>query len=324
MFFRKTRRELAGQKSDLAEREKQVAHDRAEIDERLATLELLVSNRVDGYAHIAQAWADWEEVRAERSAQQLLTKRHPAPTAAEVVREKGHELSEMRRRMKVAEYVTALYEFHFPWLTEFRDIESEFDYVGQETGDESKSDPVHGDLSTDEWATLTTSGTLGSEVSIRTPFVIPTSREASGCRSAASLWVPGEIDIPRAVKAWPAPADRTLSHQQIKANPSRGGGAKPEVSLCEMAQLPWIHQGWCFSWIFCVYLAVGPESRRSSSSSAWPLCPHLAHQRPAHLHQLRVAPHRRSRSPFSTSRTRTTTPSRRGETSPIHQAAAGR
>jgi hypothetical protein len=58
--------------------------------------------------------------------------------------------------MKVAEYVTALYEFHFPWLTEFRDMESEFDYVGQEAGDESKSDPVHGFLSADEWETLTT------------------------------------------------------------------------------------------------------------------------------------------------------------------------
>jgi hypothetical protein len=32
------------------------------------------------------------------------------------VRAKGRELAEARRRLKVAEYLLALYEFHFPWL----------------------------------------------------------------------------------------------------------------------------------------------------------------------------------------------------------------
>jgi len=45
-------------------------------------------------------------------------------------------MAELRRRMKLAEYITALYEFHFPWLADFRDVEAELDYATSAEGDE--------------------------------------------------------------------------------------------------------------------------------------------------------------------------------------------
>jgi hypothetical protein len=81
---------------------------------------------------------------------------HPARKAAGVVREIGVEMAELRRRMKTAEYVTALYEFHFPWLVEFRDVEEEIAYVAAAANAESKEDPVGRFLSKDEWAALST------------------------------------------------------------------------------------------------------------------------------------------------------------------------
>lgn len=156
IFFRKTRRELEQRRQELTEKERQLAHERADIDERLQTLELLVRDRVAGYEHVAQAWADWELARSERDARYLQNKKHPASTAAEVVREKGREMAELRRRMKLAEYLTVLYEFHFPWLEEFRDVEAELDYVTSADGDESREDPAGRFLSKEEWAALST------------------------------------------------------------------------------------------------------------------------------------------------------------------------
>jgi hypothetical protein len=155
IFFRKTRRELDQRRRELAEKERELGQERADIDERLETLSLLVRDRVAGYEHIAQAWADWEVARADSDSRSLRTKKHPAYSAAQVVREKGKEMADLRRRMKLAEYLTSLYEFHFPWLEEFRDVEAEIDYVAVATGDdETRDDPASRFLSKDEWAAL--------------------------------------------------------------------------------------------------------------------------------------------------------------------------
>jgi hypothetical protein len=156
IFFRKTRRELDLRRRELAEKERELVQERAAIDERLERLELLLRDRVAGYGHIAQAWADWETGRAEAEARYLARKKHPARTAAEVVREKGRQMAELRREAKLAEYLIALYEFHYPWLAEFRDVEAEIDYVAGNEFDESDEDPARRFLSKEEWAALPT------------------------------------------------------------------------------------------------------------------------------------------------------------------------
>lgn len=161
IFFRKIRRELEerqlelnGQRWDLEQKQLELRKERDGIDGRVARLELLIRDRVQGYEHIAAAWVDWELALAEHEADYLSRKKHPAKKAAELVREKGRASAELRRRMKLAEYVIALYEFHFPWLTEFRDLEAEIDYVQQADESDEKQDPVARFLSKDEWAAL--------------------------------------------------------------------------------------------------------------------------------------------------------------------------
>ncbi len=74
-------------------------------------------SRVRGVAFIADAWGDYERARADRLATALQYKKHPARSAAKEVRAKGKELSALRRELKRAQWVLALYEFHFPWLS---------------------------------------------------------------------------------------------------------------------------------------------------------------------------------------------------------------
>jgi hypothetical protein len=64
-------------------------------------------------------------------------------------------MAALRRQAKLAGYVTALYEFHFPWLQEFRDIEAELDYASRPAEDDgARADPASRLLSADEWDSL--------------------------------------------------------------------------------------------------------------------------------------------------------------------------
>lgn len=135
---------------------KQLAHDRE-------ALEALLESRVRGFAFIADAWADYELAAASRLSTALMYKKNPATSAAKEVRSKGKELAVMRRELKRTQWVLALYEFHFPWLNELRDFETELSYVagqqdtdiGTTTGDaEEQLDPAQRWLSKDEYAAL--------------------------------------------------------------------------------------------------------------------------------------------------------------------------
>ena len=110
-------------------------------------------SRVEAYPLIAQAWADWELAKAESEAKFLSRKKHPALKASELVKEKGREMAELRRRMKLAEYIATLYEFHFPWLIDFRDLDAELDYTKVD-GEPDREDPVSKFLSKEEWSQL--------------------------------------------------------------------------------------------------------------------------------------------------------------------------
>lgn len=128
MFFRKTRRELEAKRFDLARQESDLAAAQVALDEKEARLQMILASRVDAYPHIAQAWADWELALAQDEFRYLRLKKHPAYTAAEVVAAKGREMAELRRELKLAKYVTALYEFHFPWLSDLHDLDATLDY----------------------------------------------------------------------------------------------------------------------------------------------------------------------------------------------------
>lgn len=86
--------ELQERAGKIYDREHVVEKQDLDLRAREETLQLLLTKRVEGYAHVARAWADWEEARVEHEADYLTYKKHPAVKAAEIVREKGRELGE--------------------------------------------------------------------------------------------------------------------------------------------------------------------------------------------------------------------------------------
>lgn len=103
---------------ELEERREKVERD---LEERESAFNALVNRTADGFALIADAWADYETARAELAYLQLKKKSPPAPVAAKAVRQKGVELAEAVRRAKAAEWVIELYEWQLPWITELRE-----------------------------------------------------------------------------------------------------------------------------------------------------------------------------------------------------------
>ena len=94
----------------LASVERQRVAAAAELAREREALEALLHDRVRGFDFIADAWADYELARAERLADALEDKKHPAVSAAAEVRAKGQELAQLRRELKRAQWVLALYE----------------------------------------------------------------------------------------------------------------------------------------------------------------------------------------------------------------------
>ena len=119
-------RELTDQRrqaeAQLREVTEKTASERARLAEDRAALEALLASRVRGFDFIANAWADYEAARAADEAFELETKDHPAYTAAERIRMKGEQLAQTRRELKRSQWVLALYEWHFPWLTDLREL----------------------------------------------------------------------------------------------------------------------------------------------------------------------------------------------------------
>jgi hypothetical protein len=152
------RRELA---RDLDQARNEIENARQESEAAYRAVMTLLESRVKGFELIADAWNDYEIARSRAQASALSRKKHPAKKAADEVRAKGRELAEVRRRAKIAEWVLALYEWHFPWLAELRDLEWERSYIegvsakGDAT-EADRADPVSHWLSSDEFDALST------------------------------------------------------------------------------------------------------------------------------------------------------------------------
>lgn len=145
--------------SDLAKAHKELETGQLEIERAREAVETLLRDRVAGIELLAQAWADYEVARSNRQSEILRRRKHPARKAAKEVQEKGRELAVARRRAKVAEWVLALYEWHFPWLAELRDLEWERSYIegvkaNGDAPDTDRADPVSHWLTAEEFGAL--------------------------------------------------------------------------------------------------------------------------------------------------------------------------
>jgi hypothetical protein len=158
---RESERRVADAQARLEQTSQELARLRDEVERRRleaeATVVALVRDKIRGFEFIARAWADYELALAETQGLALGLKEPPAPRAADVVREKGAAVSEARRRAKLAEWIVALYEFHFPWLTDLRDLDEEQGFVADAeptSEDAAPEDPARQWLSKDEWRAL--------------------------------------------------------------------------------------------------------------------------------------------------------------------------
>jgi hypothetical protein len=130
-----------------------------DLDERRELVEALVHDKTTAFEFVGRAYADYEEARAQRESELLRAKPHAARKAAEVVKAKGRELAEARRRMKVAEWVVVLYELHFPWLDELRDLDEEASYIAGADGT-----GMNGDTEIDGFVTDEATGGSGADI----------------------------------------------------------------------------------------------------------------------------------------------------------------
>lgn len=140
---------------ELEERREKVERD---LEERESAFNALVNRTADGFALIADAWADYETARAELAYLQLKKKSPPAPVAAKAVRQKGVELAEAVRRAKAAEWVIELYEWQMPWITELREAAELESFVKRDEAEDPQrsDDPAARWLSAEEYESLST------------------------------------------------------------------------------------------------------------------------------------------------------------------------
>ena len=143
----------------VAEEQRRLQEALAEHEAKVAVLDALIHEKTTGFAFIGQAWADYEEALAAAQGSLLKHKDHPAPRAAKLVREKGAALALLRRKAKLNEWIVNLYEFHFPWLTELREVDEEQGFLADDDTadadvDSAREDPAFRWLSKDEWRAL--------------------------------------------------------------------------------------------------------------------------------------------------------------------------
>jgi hypothetical protein len=120
--LRDARRAVAAERDEVEGARQELGHEHDAIH-------ALLESRVYSFDIIADAWEEFERVRADTVAAALEMKSHPAHSAAKEMRTKGRELATARRDLKRVEWVLRLYEWHFPWLGELRETEEELSYV---------------------------------------------------------------------------------------------------------------------------------------------------------------------------------------------------
>ena len=146
-----------------------------ELVTRESALTNLVSEKSKGFPFLANAYADFVALRDEEVAWKLSSKKHPAYTAAEAIRQIKLEKRALSADNKKLKYIMEYYETLFPWLVDLKDIENDeltdlvFDHAEQQpTEDGAKkwlSDSEYKNKSNTEKYQLALDRYLGSQKS---------------------------------------------------------------------------------------------------------------------------------------------------------------
>ena len=138
----------------------------AEEQRRREALSQLAREKTAGFPWLANAWADYLSLRDREEATMLTRKRHPAPKAAETVREVSAKRRLAERAWRVLRYQLEYYEVLFPWLADYKEegiddlirqaVSEDYAPKSVEEEDEQHEDAARKWLTTAEYQSLST------------------------------------------------------------------------------------------------------------------------------------------------------------------------
>lgn len=124
---------------------------------KYATEKEAIQSKLQSYPFLADLLSTYYKEEAERAAQELIYKRHPAYNAADKVRGYAHDLKQWVNRAKLAENQLLVYESLFPWLEEFKEVPplDAHDIVNNTSFEDSEYSHYKSWISPEEYASLT-------------------------------------------------------------------------------------------------------------------------------------------------------------------------
>ena len=157
---------LSQQKEEFEKKKKEeyqkieAEHRRNEKDHECRKKELkkIAKQKSMGFPWLAEAYADYFSLRDGELAEYLRFKKHPAYTAAEIVRDVQREKRNLRKENKIISYKINYFEKLFPWLEELiatdedEDIPVRIDENAETDGD--NEDRVKDLLTPEEYKSL--------------------------------------------------------------------------------------------------------------------------------------------------------------------------
>ena len=155
------RNELAIRENQLWERQQKLEADRDQLKARDSALSQLVTQKTTGFPWLAEAYDDYLRLQDGQVEQILRTKRHPAPKAADTLKEVSSLRRSAEKKAKVLEYVLRYYEDLFPWLPDLRgeDVDELLIAIRQppeNAQEETARDPARQWLTDAEYQSLST------------------------------------------------------------------------------------------------------------------------------------------------------------------------
>ena len=149
--------------AELSEARKSHANQLAAVElqynkvlDHMRGLEKIVDERKIQFPWLASAIADFHALEAERDAQWLETKKHPATKAAAEVRDHGSKRRDAERTARRIRYRVEYYEKLFPWLSDYIGDDVPDDAVQVSETAEPSDDPVKIWLTDAEYKNLST------------------------------------------------------------------------------------------------------------------------------------------------------------------------
>jgi hypothetical protein len=112
--------ERVAELSQLDKYRDQLEARREKLERQTSELSALIAEKTQGFPWLSQAFADYFQLEAMKEADQLQYKKHPAPVAADRVREISRQRRQVEAELRVAKYLLHYYESLFPWLVDFR------------------------------------------------------------------------------------------------------------------------------------------------------------------------------------------------------------